>query len=409
MPGDRPHEGDGVNCTAFLVANYGPDDAPAATLNVSLALLHVNTTQYTPYWYDLYRGLVLNVTGDTLAMPVEAGGVAAAVMTVAAPSTALQAFLDNMATNVTAAPLSSFSQDWNPVNLTWSGVVPTPGVTTPPPGMALVPGTAAYTFTVAAALPEPFFRPDAAGVVSAGVGVDVQYWWEPSPRTQHSTTLALASFYLDEELVSNEDYRVFMAATGYNASGVAGAGVNFLRDWIACPNGTVCYNATVSPSPRWRVYRRPFPTSPRSVQNGDAWRPVVWVSPADASAYCTWLGKRLPLEVEWQYAAQMGAGRKVDYRLYPWGNATCDGRAGIASSAAGPLCPPIDNTTSPRPADPRGSYPDGVSPLGLADLVGNVWQVRASTCQRAMQGAPVPHFRPPPPPAPTTTTPPPCR
>ena len=43
-------------------------------------------------------------------------------------------------------------------------------------------------------------------------------------------------------------------------------------------------------------------------------KPVVWVSRADASAYCAHQGKRLPSSWEWQWAAQ-GAG----LRRFPWG------------------------------------------------------------------------------------------
>jgi formylglycine-generating enzyme required for sulfatase activity len=43
---------------------------------------------------------------------------------------------------------------------------------------------------------------------------------------------------------------------------------------------------------------------------------VVWVSRADAKAYCAARGQRLPHSIEWQLAAQ-----GTDGRRWPWGDA----------------------------------------------------------------------------------------
>jgi formylglycine-generating enzyme required for sulfatase activity len=81
---------------------------------------------------------------------------------------------------------------------------------------------------------------------------------------------------------------------------------------------------------------------------------VVYVSIEDARAYAEWSGKRLPTEVEWQYAAQ-----GTDGRLWPWGE-----------EFHGTKC----NNSFERPT-PVDAFPKGRSPFKVEDMVGNVWQL----------------------------------
>ena len=81
--------------------------------------------------------------------------------------------------------------------------------------------------------------------------------------------------------------------------------------------------------------------------------PMTGLTFAEARAYCQFLGKRLPTEVEWEKAA-----RGTDGRRYPWGDdaPTCD-RARYDQCQIAGL--------------PVGSFPDSRSPYGALDMAGS--------------------------------------
>jgi formylglycine-generating enzyme required for sulfatase activity len=116
----------------------------------------------------------------------------------------------------------------------------------------------------------------------------------------------------------------------------------------ACVNTGTCTKPKTGGSCNWGKSGR-----------GD--HPINCVDWIQAKAYCSWAGKRLPTEQEWEKAA-----RGTDGRKYPWGNqsASC---ARAVMNDGGTGCG--DNKTWPV-----GSKPSGASPYGAQDMAGNVWE-----------------------------------
>lgn len=82
---------------------------------------------------------------------------------------------------------------------------------------------------------------------------------------------------------------------------------------------------------------------------------IDWFS---ANKYCRWAGKRLPTEGEWEMAARGNTSTP-----WPWGNQFSPKYANLEGNEDGYLF-----------AAPVGSFPQGASPYGVQDMIGNVWE-----------------------------------
>jgi formylglycine-generating enzyme required for sulfatase activity len=92
---------------------------------------------------------------------------------------------------------------------------------------------------------------------------------------------------------------------------------------------------TTSVSDRWRTPRE-------GMEN----HPMNCLPEWEAESYCTWVGKRLPTEVEWEFAARS---RKVDYYC-PWARSRSpimSGRADVASGGPAPIRSAVTPQTTP--------------------------------------------------------------
>ncbi len=142
----------------------------------------------------------------------------------------------------------------------------------------------------------------------------------PYPEVSGIST-RVDSFLIDKYPVTNAQYYEFLQSSGYRTTDT----VRYLRHWGR------------------GIYRL-----------GQERYPVVYISLEDMKAYARWAGKRLPTQAEWQLAAQ-----GTDKRKWPWGN-----------EFHGTLCNNAFGKTTPVDA-----FSKGISPYGVMDLVGNVWQM----------------------------------
>lgn len=165
----------------------------------------------------------------------------------------------------------------------------------------------------------------------------------PYPVYNQGKTYQMPSFMMDKYPVTNQQFYEFIKISKYKPTD----GANYLKHW---KNG------------------RPLP--------GEERFPVVNVSYEDALAYSKWAGKRLPTEIEWQYAAQTTDGRE-----WPWSKDTKNitrEEEPVTGTLTVFKIKGIDSTqanTGTGKLYPVGKYKSGANPYGLCDLVGSVWQL----------------------------------
>ncbi len=137
-------------------------------------------------------------------------------------------------------------------------------------------------------------------------------------------SLYVADFWIDTFPVTNRDYATFVTAT------------------------------RAKPPYHWEDGRYPETLADH---------PVVYVDWHAAASYAQWAGKELPTARQWEKAARGQTGS-----TYPWGNGITFAKCNVRESG-------IKATT------PVSRYRSGVSPYGVFDMCGNVWEWLSSASE----------------------------
>jgi formylglycine-generating enzyme required for sulfatase activity len=181
----------------------------------------------------------------------------------------------------------------------------------------------------------------------------------------------LDGFYIDRFAVTNEQFAEFVRTTGYRTDSERIGWSFVFQGHIPQDRYGDLVAATLPGAPWWcKVNGASWrhPEGPDSSVERRRHHPVTHVSWNDAGAYARWIGKRLPTEAEWEFAARGG----LEQKIYPCGDELTPGGRHLMNVWQGTF-PDVDLAedgyagTAPVDEFPPNGF-------GLHNMTGNTWE-----------------------------------
>ncbi|NHK26410.1 formylglycine-generating enzyme family protein [Parvularcula flava] len=195
------------------------------------------------------------------------------------------------------------------------------------------------------------------------------------PEEAYESTVTLPDFWIDKYEVTNRQYEAFVEATGYvtvaerapNPEDYPGIDPSLLMPGSAVFRAPDAVNGdqflqwwSFVPGADWR-----HPAGPESSIHGKEDYPVVHIAYEDAKAYADWMGRDLPTEAQWEYAARNQQRNEAEQPVDEAGRYQANFWQGVF---------PVMNNADDgfEGLAPVGCY--APNPQGAYDMVGNVWE-----------------------------------
>ncbi|RHW30338.1 MULTISPECIES: formylglycine-generating enzyme family protein [Oceanobacillus] len=191
----------------------------------------------------------------------------------------------------------------------------------------------------------------------------------PSDREGPVRNVKVEPFYIDNHTVTNKEFKQFVEETNYQTVAEKFGWSFVFHEFLTLEQ--LNNEKQLQNVPWWYAVRDAFWYQPEGSGSTIEQRldhPVLHVSWHDANTFCEWAGKRLPTEIEWEFAARGG----LEQKKYPWGDELTPDEKHYCNIWQGKF--PQYNSkedgylgTAPAKSFPPNNY-------GLYNMSGNVWE-----------------------------------